>query len=255
MIVVERAGAVARVMLNRPEKRNALTRRFWPDMRAALAELEQDSDARTVILTGAGEAAFCAGGDIAEFQELGCEEERRAFQADAMATFAALETSPLVVVAAVNGIAFGGGCELALASDIVIAAEHAVFAMPEGRLGLTPGYGVIRAPEVIGRHWTKLMILAGEQVSATRAVEIGLAQAVVPAAELMAHALQLAEGITAGGYQAQCVGKRLINLGRDPVAIDESIRELTVLQGSHDAVEGAKAFLEKRAPRFTKGTR
>ena len=252
MITHKRDGAVATLTLDRPGKRNALTRSFWSEMREALTGLERDRQTRAVILTGAGDVAFCAGGDITGFQALGNEDDRRAFQTDAMATFAAIEASPLVVIAAVNGVAFGGGCELALASDIVIAAEHAVFAMPEGRLGLTPGFGAIRAPDVIGRHWASLMILAGERIDAAKAVEIGLAQIIVPGGQLMAHAHELAGRVVVNGYLAQQVGKRLINLGTDRVGFDGSIEALTLLQGSRDAGEGVRAYLERRIPRFTK---
>lgn len=252
MIIAERAGAIATLTLARPEKRNALTREFWRDMRTLLAALEQDKETRAVILTGQGEA-FCAGGDIAAFQSLKDETQRRAFQIDAMQTFSAIEQTPLVVIAAVNGLAMGGGCELTLASDIVVAADSAVFAMPEASLGLTPGFGVLRGPDVIGRHWTKLMVFAGERLDAEKALHIGLAQVVAPRAELMARAQDVAVRVAATGALAQRYGKELINRGIDPTGFEHSTERLTALQGSGEAAEGVAAFLERRRPVFPGG--
>ncbi|GAM97760.1 enoyl-CoA hydratase [alpha proteobacterium U9-1i] len=255
MLLVSREGATATLTLSRPEKRNSLTREFWAEMRACLSALENDGETRTVIITGAGDTTFCAGGDIASFKALKDEAERRAFQIDAMATFTAIEQTPLVVIAAINGLAFGGGCELALACDIVVAADHAQFAMPEAALGLTPGFGVLRAPDVIGRHWTKLMVFAGERISAARALEIGLVQIVTPADGLMARAKEIAARVAASGPQAQAVGKQLINREIDASGVDHSVDLLTMLQGSSESAEGVAAFLERRKPNFTKGVR
>jgi len=255
MIALSRAGATATVTLSRPEKRNSLTREFWAEMRDCLATLENDNETRVVVLTGAGDTTFCAGGDIASFKALKNEEERRAFQIDAMATFTAIERTPLVVIAAINGLAFGGGCELALACDIVVAADHAVFAMPEGALGLTPGFGVLRAPDVIGRHWTKLMVFAGERVSAAQALEIGLVQIVTTPDALMTRAHEIADRVATSGPLAQAAGKELINREIDPRGVDHSVDLLTMLQGSSESAEGVAAFLERRKPAFVKGKR
>jgi enoyl-CoA hydratase len=173
---VETDGAVATITMDAPEKLNAMGREFWPDLRDALSTLESDGSTRVVVVTGAGEKAFSAGGDIASFAELDGPAAKRAFQRDCMRTFAAVEESPLPVVAAVNGYAMGGGCELALACDVVLAADTAVFAMPETAVGLVPGFGVLRAPSVIGRSWTKLMMVGGERVDAETALRIGLVQ-------------------------------------------------------------------------------
>jgi enoyl-CoA hydratase len=250
VIGIEVDGAVAVLTLDAPEKLNAMDRAFWPAMRAALAELEADEQVRAVIVTGAGQKAFSAGGDIEGFAALESTRSKRAFQDDCMRTFAAVEESPLPVIAAVNGYAMGGGCELTLACDIVLAADTAVFGMPETAVGLVPGFGVLRAPSVIGRHWTKLMMFAGERVDAATALQIGLVQKVVPAAELMAEARKLAERVAAAAPLAVATGKALVNRGVDRGEFDHSSAALTTLHGTADAAEGIAAFVAKRPPKF-----
>ena len=247
---VEVDGAVALFVIDAPEKLNAMGRTFWPELRAALGDCESDRRVRAVVITGAGEKAFSAGGDIASFAELGDAGAKREFQQDCMRTFAAVEESPLPVVAAVNGYAMGGGCELALACDVVLAADTARFGMPETAVGLVPGFGVLRAPSVIGRHWTKLMMFAGEKVDAETALRIGLAQKVLPAAELMAEARKLAERMAAAAPLAVATGKNLVNRGVDRAEFDHSTAALTVLHSTRDAAEGIAAFVGKRPPRF-----
>ncbi|WP_214405269.1 enoyl-CoA hydratase/isomerase family protein [Pseudonocardia lacus] len=247
---VETADGVATITMDAPAKLNAMGRAFWPALRDALAALEADGSTRAVVVTGAGERAFSAGGDIAGFAELEGTAAKREFQRDCMRTFAAVEESPLPVVAAVRGYALGGGCELALACDVVIAAETAVFGMPEAAVGLVPGFGVLRAPSVIGRQWTKLMAFAGERVDADTALRIGLVQKVVPAAELAAAARALAGRMAAAAPLAVATGKALVNRGVDRGEYDHSTAALTALHGSADAAEGIRAFTEKRPPRF-----
>ncbi len=247
---VETDGAVATITMDAPEKLNAMGRTFWPDLRNALSTLETDGSTRVVVITGAGQKAFSAGGDIASFAELDGPAAKREFQRDCMRTFSAVEESPLPIVAAVNGYAMGGGCELALACDVVLAADRAVFAMPETAVGLVPGFGVLRAPSVIGRAWTKLMMVGGERVDAETALRIGLVQKVVPAAELAATARKLAERMAAAAPLAVATGKALVNRGVDRGEFDHSTAALTALHGTADAAEGIAAFVEKRAPTF-----
>ncbi|GAA0935547.1 enoyl-CoA hydratase/isomerase family protein [Pseudonocardia zijingensis] len=249
-IRVDADGPVAVITIDAPAKLNAMGRTFWPEMRDALASLEADGHTRAVIVTGAGEKAFSAGGDIAGFAQLDTVQAKRDFQRECMRTFAAVEECSLPVIAAVNGYAMGGGCELTLACDIVVAAENAVFGMPEAAVGLVPGFGVLRAPSVIGRHWTKLMVFAGERVDAETALRIGLVQKVVPAAELLATARALAERIAAQAPLAIAAGKGLVNRGVDRGEFDHSTAALTTLQGSADVGEGIRAFTEKRPPVF-----
>ena len=246
-LLVARTGAVATITLNRPEKLNTLRNSFWPDMRTVLARLETDPETRVLILTGAGDRAFCAGGDINGFAELADQEARRTYQIDAMRTFKALEDYPLPTIAAVNGLALGGGCELTLACDMVLAASTARFAMPEARLGLVPGYGVLRAPHVIGRQLTKMMVMSGDDIDAQTALRYGLVQQVVPAASLMETAHALAQRIAGNSPLAHAVGKKLINRGIDSAEWDYSVEALTVLQGSEEATSRVRAFLNRKA--------
>jgi enoyl-CoA hydratase len=243
-------GRVALLTIDAPGKLNAMGRTFWSELRDALAALETDGRTRAVVITGAGDRAFSAGGDIAGFAELADIHAKREFQRDCMRAFAAVEESPLPVIAAVNGYAMGGGCELALACDVVLAADSAVFGMPEAAVGLVPGFGVLRAPSVVGRHWTKLMMFAGERVDAATAREIGLVQKVVPAAELLDAAVALAERIAASAPLAVATGKALVNRGVDRAEFDHSTAALTTLHATADAAEGIRAFTEKRPPRF-----
>jgi enoyl-CoA hydratase len=249
-IRVDVDDAVAVITIDDPARLNAMGRTFWAELRDALARLEAGGRVRAVVITGAGDRAFSAGGDIASFAELRDASAKRAFQQDCMRTFAAVEESPLPVVAAVNGYAMGGGCELALACDVVLGADTAVFGMPETAVGLVPGFGVLRAPSVIGRHWTKLMMFAGERVDAETALRIGLVQKVVPAADLMPAARELAARIAAAAPLAVAAGKALVNRGVDRGEYDHSTAALTVLHGTADAAEGIAAFTAKRPPRF-----
>lgn len=245
-----RSAAVAVIRIDAPDKHNAMGPHFWPELRGVLDELAGDGQTRAVVVTGAGDRAFSAGGDIASFTELTDVRAKREFQRECMRTFAAVEESPLPIVAAVNGWALGGGCELAMACDIVLAGQSAVFGMPEATIGLVPGFGVLRGPAVIGRHWTRLMVFAGERVDADTALRIGLVQKVVPDAELMSSALALAERIAANAPLAVAAGKGLVNRGVDRGEFEHSIHALTALHCTTDTAEGIRAFLDKRRPRF-----
>lgn len=238
--------AVTLLQIDRPEKLNALTAEFWADLRRSLDELTSDGRTRVIVLTGSGDKAFCAGGDIASFATLTTLESKRAYQIDAMNGFAALETCSLPVIAAVNGLALGGGCELTLACDIVLASDQAVFGMPEAALGLVPGYGVLRAPHVIGRQMTKLMVMAGERLDAQQALQAGLVQRVVAHAELLPAALELAGRIAANSSLALAVGKRLINRGIDRAEFDYSVEGLTVLQASAETLQRVRNFIDRK---------
>jgi enoyl-CoA hydratase len=249
--VGDTAVGIAVLTIDDPAKHNAMGQTFWAELRAALRTVKGDGRTRAVIIAGAGDKAFSAGGDIAGFASLTDAAARREFQQDTMRTFAAVEETPLPVIAAVNGYALGGGCELALACDIVVASETAVFGMPEAAVGLVPGFGALRAPAVVGRHWTKLMIFAGQRVDAATALRIGLAQIVVPPSELIAAARDVAERIAAAAPLAVATGKHLVNRGVDRGEFDHSTAALTALHATADAAEGIAAFVEKRTPKFT----
>jgi enoyl-CoA hydratase len=249
-LLVATQGPISIVTINRPDKLNAMHTSIWADLRTVLGGLQTDGKTRAVVITGAGDRAFSAGGDIAGFAELHSLEQKRAFQNDAMQTFAAVEESTLPIIAAVNGYALGGGCELTLACDIVIASDRARFGMPESAIGLVPGYGVLRAPQIIGRQMTKLLVMAAEKIDAVEALRIGLVQRVVPHESLMRSALEIAHKIAANSSFAHLIGKKLINRGIDRSEFDYSVEALTVLQSSDDTREGIAAFLERRQPQF-----
>jgi enoyl-CoA hydratase len=241
---------IATIWLDRPEKLNALGRQFWPQMRHLLAKLSETPACRAIILTGRGDRAFSAGGDILSFDALSDDTARRDFQVDCMNTFAALERCSLPVIAAINGLALGGGCELAMACDVVIACESASFGMPEANVGLVPGYGVLRSPAVIGRQWTNWLIMACERIDAQQAAQIGLIQKVVPNENLMAEAEALAGRIAAFSRAGIGVAKTLAGGFTPQERIDASVEAITRLHGTADGREGRRAFLERRKAQF-----
>lgn len=240
---------VATLRLDRPEKLNALPRGFWPAIREVMTTLEKDGACRAIILTGSGRA-FCSGGDIESFEALSDEAERHAFQSDCMASFSAMEQCPLPIIAAVNGLALGGGCELAMASDIVIASESATFGLPEARLGLVPGYGVLRGPRLIGPQRTKMLIMSTKPISAREAELIGLVQQVTANNALDATANELARTIAAHSAQGMRTAKSLVGYATPRALVQSSIEALTALSNSADAEEGRRAFLLGRLPVF-----
>lgn len=247
---LERRDAVAILRLDWPQRLNALHASVWSQLRELIDHLVEEGRTRALVFTGSGDKAFSAGGDIEGFAALDTLAAKRAFQRDAMRCFAAVETAPLPTLAAVNGWALGGGCELTLACDFVIASERARFGMPEAARGLVPGYGVLRAPSLIGRQATKRLVMTAEIIDAAEALRIGLVQEVVAHDQLLPHALALAGRIAANSALALRVGKTLIDRDHDRAAFDHSVEALSVLQASDDAREGIAAFLEKRAPRF-----
>ena len=253
-LTVKHSEHVATVTINRPDKLNALTVEFWTDLPAILDRLAIDESVRAVILTGEGERAFCAGGDIPGFLALNTIASITAYQEAAMAAFRAIELAPWPVIAAVNGIALGGGCELVLACDMAIAADHARFGLPEARLGLVPGFGALRGPEVIGRAMTRYLIASGDSIDAYRAHEAGLVQWVVAPSELQNEAQALAQRIASQSPNAVATSKQMINRTIDANAVGQSVRDLTALQCSADRLTGVTAFVGRRTPEFTTRT-
>jgi enoyl-CoA hydratase len=192
-------GAVAVLTLNRPHKLNALNYALVDRMMQLLDAIEDDRAIRAVILTGAGERAFSAGADIGEFSETvrqGADAAVKAFVRRGQAMTARMEAFPKPIIAAVNGIAFGGGCEITEAVHLAIASENATFAKPEIRIGIPPTFGgTQRLPRLAGRKRALELLLTGDVFSPQRALELGLVNRVVPAAELLPSALELAERI------------------------------------------------------------
>ncbi|WP_423141154.1 enoyl-CoA hydratase/isomerase family protein [Parablastomonas sp. CN1-191] len=249
--MVERSDHVATITIDRPAKLNALTAAFWGDLQTALTTLADDEAIRAVILTGAGTRAFSAGGDIPGFLELASGDAIRRYQEAAMAGFRAIERAPWPVIAAVGGLALGGGCELTMACDMALAAEHARFGMPEARLGLVPGFGALRGPEVIGRAMTRYLIASGDTIDAARALAIGLVQWVVPADRLLTEAHALAQRIAAQSPNAVSVSKAMVNRTIDDAAVARSVEDVGALQASADRATGVAAFVAGRRPSFT----
>jgi enoyl-CoA hydratase len=250
-LALEAKGQIGTLKLDRGGKLNAMTAEFWTSLRDAINWFESETSVSVVVVTSGDPKAFSAGGDIGDFLKLKTRDEMEAYQRDAMAAFSRVERCELIMIAAVNGIAFGGGCELALACDFVIAADDATFAMPEAALGLVPGFGAIRAPELIGRQMTKLMIATADPIDAARAYEIGLVQRRVPADHLLDEAFALANQIAMRSPNALRACKRMVNRSIDVGALDYSVEEITRLQASEDRAIGVAAFLARETPVFT----
>jgi len=247
---VDRDGAVAVLTIDHPPA-NAVSRAVIADLRGAVAEFgRQGSEVRAAILTGQGEKFFAAGADITEFPTVG-EENIAAGQALTLE----MEQCPVPIIAAVNGIAFGGGCELAMACDVRIAAANARFGQPEINLGIIPGWGgTQRLPRLIGLSRALPLLLTGEPVDATTALQLGLVSTVVEPGELLDVARALAAKIATKAPLAVRATKRAVHQGLDAATTAEALaverREFTEVFGSEDAGEGVAAFLAKRAPEW-----
>ncbi len=251
-ILVERRGAVAIVTINRPEKRNALNIQTRSEGAAALDELSADDSVRVVVLTGAGDKAFIAGADIAEFAERTAIEQRAVMLDRSL--FNAIDSFPKPIIAMVNGYCLGGGCEVALACDIRIASEKASFGQPEINLGIIPGGGgTQRLTRLVGEGKSMEMILTGEIIDAQTAVAIGLANHVVPADQLEAKTMEIANRIAEKSPVALRLAKEAVKLASRS-NLDEGLRRevdlFALVFSSEDKDEGVKAFLEKRKPEF-----
>ena len=252
-IDLDRADGVATLTLNRPEALNAFNSEQLRLLEQMLAEVATDPAIRAVVLTGAGERAFAAGADIREMAALS-PEGGLAFGRLGHAVTRAVEALPQPVVAAVNGFALGGGCELAIACDIRIASENAVFAQPEVSLGIPPGWGGSqRLPRLVGPGMAAEMILTGRRVAAAEALRIGLVNRVVPLPDLMPAAAELAATIAANGPVAVRAAKRLMALAFDGdpvVGLETECAVFGSVFGTPEQREGMGAFVEKRKPSF-----
>jgi enoyl-CoA hydratase len=253
-VELTREGAVAIVTVARPEALNALNTETNERLASVVSELSADDAVRAVVLTGAGDSSFVAGADIAEMQHFSAEQARR-FGALGQAVMNGIEAAPQPWIAAVNGFALGGGCELALACDIRLASEKAKFGQPEIGLGITPGFGgTQRLPRMVGEGWAKYLVLSGRHIRAEEALRIGLVQAVYPKDDLMAQAMKLAAELAGKSPLAMRYCKAAVQAAvSSDLATGQGIeRDLFALAfASEDQSEGMAAFLEKRPPEFT----
>ncbi len=244
---------VATVTINRPDKLNALNVQAKAELRDLFVQIKTDAAVDVVVLTGAGEKAFVAGTDIQELTVLNSELGKE-FSARGQEVFDLIENLGKPVIAAVNGYALGGGCELALACHIRIASENAKFGQPEVNLGIIPGYGgTQRLPRLIGRARAMELILTGNPIDAQEAFRIGLVNKVVAQADLLATATTLAQNIAGKGQLAVRMALKAVNMTQETTLSDGQQLEASlfgVCCDSEDFREGTMAFLEKRKARF-----
>ncbi|MCR4374383.1 MAG: enoyl-CoA hydratase-related protein [Acidobacteria bacterium] len=251
---IERDGAVTVIILNRPKVLNALDARTLDELTAAFDAVAADPEVRAVILTGAGDKSFVAGADINELAvqtPVGGRDHARRGQR----LFDRIERLGKPVIAAVNGFALGGGCELAMACTMRLAADTARFGQPEINLGIIPGYaGSQRLPRLVGRGRAQELLLTGDMISADEAFRIGLANRVVPAAQLMEEARKLAHTLAAKAPVAVRYILDAVASGADMAFAEAEDHEATLfglVSTTDDMREGTRAFLDKRKPAFT----
>ena len=253
-LLVEMENQTAIVTVNRPKVLNALNKETIKELKQVFEELETDDAVLSVILTGAGEKSFVAGADITEIRTSSAMEARD-WARSAQGVFNAVENFPKTVIAAVNGFALGGGCELAMSCDIRIASEKARFGQPEVLLGVTPGYaGTQRLPRLIGKGRAKELIFTGDQIDAAEAYRIGLVNKVVAPENLLSAAKEMAAKINSRGQIAVKLSKTAINEGMDTDFESGQAYEAEVFGlcfATDDQKEGMNAFVEKRKANFT----
>ena len=248
-VLLEKKGNIAVATINRPKALNALNSQVLEDLNELVDLVTADEEIRALVLTGAGEKAFVAGADIGEMSTL-TKAEGEAFGKKGNDVFRKLETMPVPTIAAINGFALGGGCELSMSCDIRICADTAVFGQPEVGLGITPGFGgTQRLARLVSPGMAKQLIYTARNIKADEALRIGLVNAVYPAAELMAAAEKMANTIAKNAPIAVRACKKAINEGLD-VDMDAALVIEEKLFGScfetADQAEGMGAFLEKR---------
>jgi enoyl-CoA hydratase len=243
---------VATVTINRPDQLNALSRRVVAELGGAFRRAKADDAVRGVVLTGAGDRAFAAGADIAEFAEMDALGGHR-FALSGQTVFNQIEAMPKPVVAAVNGFALGGGCELAMACHLRVASEAAQFGQPEVNLGLIPGFGgTQRLPRLVGRGVAAELLLTGERITAQRAYEVGLVNRVAAADALLAVARELVLAIASKAPMAVAFALQALRAADLP--LPQGLQQEAALFGqccaTEDFAEGVGAFLNRRKPEF-----
>jgi len=252
-LLIEQSEHVVTITINRPESLNALNRATIEDLTAAFEQVEQDASVRAVVLTGAGDKAFVAGADITEMANLD-PASAEAFARLGNALGDRMETLSKPVIGAVHGFALGGGCELAMCCDFVIASDRARFGQPEVNLGLIPGFGgTQRLQRLVGRGTARRLIYTAEMVKADEAKSIGLVTEVVAPDALLDRARDVAWLIAQKGPLAVAAAKKAINDGADAEltrALDNEASLFGSMFETEDMREGTTAFVEKRAPNF-----
>ncbi len=248
---VDLQGAVAVLTIDRPKALNALNPEVLADLKAAFEGLDQNT-VRCVVLTGAGDKSFVAGADIGSMSTM-TRAEGEAFGKLGNDIFLMIESFPLPVIAAVNGFALGGGCELAMSCDIRICSDNAMFGQPEVGLGITPGFGgTQRLPRLVGMGMAKQLLYTARNIDAAEALRIGLVNAVIPQAELLDAALKMAGQIAKNAPIAVRACKKAVNEGMQ-VSIDRAVEIEEKLFGgcfeTHDQVEGMACFLSREKPK------
>ena len=248
-VVVSLDGPIATITLNRPEKLNALTLAMLADLDAACVAIDADADVRVVIVTGAGEKAFSAGADVVAWSALSPLDMWRTWTRTGQRVLERLEALRQPTIAVLNGVAFGGGLELALACDLRIAADHVKLGAPEVGIATVPGWGMTtRLPAVVGPARAKQMILTGSPIDAADAATWGLVSEVVSAGELAGRADALAARIASQAPVAVQVAKQLIDANRPRTSLEPLGGGLTAF--TDDAGEGQAAFRERRPPAY-----
>jgi enoyl-CoA hydratase len=252
-VILMRKGKVVYLLINREKALNALNLNVMTRLDQLFSELENDEEVLVIIITGMGSKAFVAGADIKEIKEAG--DKRTEVIRKGQGIFFKIRNSRKVVIAAVNGYALGGGCELAMACDIRIASENAKLGFPETTLGLMPGYGGTQfLPRLIGIGGAKYMILTGESLTATEAYRFGLVEKVCSHENLMDEVNRLAKKIASNGPFAVRACKRAIHKGME-LPLEQALRvemeEYDRVARSEDAEEGLASFMEKKPPIFT----
>ncbi len=253
-LLYENQDGIALITMNRPKALNALNRETLDELNQLVDRLAKNSTVQVVILTGSGDKAFVAGADIAQMQSMSALEGRN-FGKLGQAVFNKLENLPQPVIAAINGFALGGGCELAMACDIRIASEKAKFGQPEVTLGITPGFaGTQRLPRLVGKGRAKQLLYTDDVIDAAEAYRIGLVNVVVSAEELMTTAKAMAQKIQSRAAVAVQLCKAAVNEGLDTDLETGTAYEAEVFGlcfATADQKEGMAAFTEKRKAQFT----
>lgn len=252
-LIIEIKDSIGKVTINRPDKMNALNSVVMDELRRAFTELANNNNVSVVIITGNGQKAFVAGADISELNQLSMIKGKE-FSEKGQAVFNFIETMNKPVIAAVNGFALGGGCELALSCHFRVASENAKFGQPEVNLGIIPGYGgTQRLTRLIGSGRAMEYILTGDMIDADEAFRIGLVNRIYPHAQLLERTIELANKIKSKGQQAVRLAIKAVNSCDEVSAVEGQNYEASLFAlccGTEDFKEGTSAFLEKRKPHF-----